>query len=89
MPSILPLAKAPSSAMRAFSDTRPVKVDRNIDVVPLGLEFRMAFGANVRFGKHVEIQHNGKDQNRNSNKIPRNVEVISKPIDLTRREHKS
>jgi hypothetical protein len=68
--------------MRAFCDTGAVEMNRDIYLIPLGLKFGFTFGADIGFGNHSEIQNNEQNQYRHGNKVPRDIEVAAKPIDL-------
>ena len=82
-------AKSFSPAIRTFCDARIVKMDRNIYLIPFRLELGFAFRADIRLGNHNEIQSNKQNKYRNNYKIPRNIEMTSKPIDPTRSKQKS
>ena len=58
-------------------------MDRDIYLIPFRLELGFAFRADIRLGNHNEIQNNKQNKYRNSYKIPRNIEMASKPIDPT------
>ena len=68
--------------MRTFCDARAVKMNRDIQLIPFGLEFGFAFGANIGLGYHNEIQNDEQNKYRHGNKVPRDIEVAAKPIDL-------
>ena len=64
-------------------------MDRDIYLIPFRLEFGFAFRADIRLGNHNEIQSNKQNKYRNNYKIPRNIGMASKPIDLTGSKQKS
>ena len=64
-------------------------MDRDIYLIPFGLEFGFAFGADIGLGNHNAIQNNEQNKYRNGYKIPRNIKVTAKPIHLTGSKHKS
>ena len=64
-------------------------MDRDIYLIPFGLEFGFAFGADIGFRNHNKIQDGKQNEYRNDYKIPRNIEMASKPIDPAGRKHKS
>ncbi len=88
-PLILFLTKSFFSAIRTLSYTGSANMDRNVRLIPFWLEFGFAFGTNVCLGNYNEIRYNENNKYRNSYKIPLNVIVTAKPINATRREHKS
>lgn len=79
-------AKAFSAAMGAFGDSLAVHVYADGKIVPLRLDFGLAFGANVGAGKNDQIGHsNGYDDKENCrkyNRVPRRLHRFPKPIDL-------
>ena len=89
MPLIFSLAKPFSSAFRTFCNSRIAKMDRDIYLIPFRLELGFAFRADIRLGNHNEIQSNKQNKYRNNYKIPRNIEMASKPIDPTGSKQKS
>ena len=62
-------------------------MDRDIYLIPFRLELGFAFRADIRLGNHNEIQSNKQNKYRNNYKIPRDIEMATKPINLTRRKH--
>ena len=77
------LAKAFSSAFGAFGDSFSAHMDGYVQLMGLGFKFRLAVGADIRFGHEYDVSENGYQQNGNGNVIPRNVKSIAKPIHLT------
>ena len=61
----------------------------NIYLIPFGLEFGFTFGADIGFINHNKIQDDKQNEYRNDYKIPRNIEMASKPIAPAGRKHKS
>ena len=72
--------------MGAFGNAFAVHVYTDGIIVPLRLDFGLAFGANVGAGKNDQIGHsNGYDDKENSrkyNRVPRRLHRFPKPIDL-------
>ena len=89
MPLIFSLTKSFSSAIWTFCDARIIEMDCNIYLIPFGFEFGFTFWTNVCFRYYNYIQDNKQDKYGNGYKIPRNIEMTAKPINLTGREHKS
>ena len=89
MPLIFSLTKSFSSAIWTFCDARIIEMDCNIYLIPLGFEFGFTFWTNVCFRYYNYIQDNKQDKYGNGYKIPRDIEMATKPIHLTGWEHKS
>ena len=89
MPLIFCFAKSFSPAIRTFCDAIAVKMDCNIELIPFWLEFGFAFRAYVCFGYHNHIQNDKQDNYGNGYKIPWNIKMTAKPINLTGGKHKS
>ena len=89
MPLVFSFAKTLSSAIRTLCNASAVKMDCNIDLIPFWLEFGFAFRAHVCFGYHNHIQNDKQDNYGNGYKIPRNIEMASKPIDPTGSKQKN
>ena len=83
MPLIFSLTKSFSSAIWTFCDARIIEMDYNIYLMPLGFEFGFTFGTNVCFRYYNYIQDNKQDKYGNGYKIPRDIEMATKPIRLT------
>lgn len=83
MPLIFSLTKSFSSAIWTFCDARIIEMDYNIYLIPLGFEFGFTFGTNVCFRYYNYIQDNKQDKYGNGYKIPRDIEMATKPIRLT------
>ena len=83
------LTKSFSSAIWAFCDTRTVAMNSDIYLIPFRLKFGFAFRADIRLENHNAVQNNGQDKYRDCYKIPRDIEMATKPINLTRRKHES
>ena len=89
MTLIFSLTKSFSSAIWTFCDARIIEMDCNIYLIPLGFEFGFTFRAYVCFGYHNHIQNDKQDNYWNGYKIPWNIKVTAKPINLTGGKHKS
>ena len=83
MPLIFSLTKSFSSAIWAFCDARIIEMDCNIYLIPFGFEFGFTFWTNVCFRYYNYIQDNKQDKYGNGYKIPRDIEMATKPIHLT------
>ena len=83
MPLIFSLTKSFSSAIWTFCDARIIEMDCNIYLIPLGFEFGFTFWTNVCFRYYNYIQDNKQDKYGNGYKIPRDIEMATKPIHLT------
>ena len=62
-------------------------MNSDIYLIPFRLKFGFAFRADIRLGNHNAVQNNGQDKYRDCYKIPRDIEMATKPINLTRRKH--
>jgi len=89
MPLVFPFAKTLSSAIRTLCNASAVKMYCNINLIPFRLEFGFTFRAYVCLGYHNHIQNDKQDNYGNGYKIPWNIKVTAKPINLTGWEHKS
>ena len=83
MPLIFSLTKSFSSAIWTFCDARIIEMDCNIYLIPFGFEFGFTFWTNVCFRYYNYIQDNKQDKYGNGYKIPRDIEMATKPIHLT------
>ena len=80
---IFSLTKSFSSAIWTFCDARIIEMDCNIYLIPFGFEFGFTFWTNVCFRYYNYIQDNKQDKYGNGYKIPRDIEMATKPIHLT------
>ena len=74
------LAKAFLPAIRAFCKSFIVYVDGDQEVIPFGLKFRAAMGADIRAANDTEVGCNCNDGNGQSDVKPRHVIGLGKPI---------
>ena len=79
---ILPLgfAKALSTAVRAFGESLTVHVDSHRQLIGLGLEFRMATGADKGSRHQYDVTAHGDQGDGNGNIVPRHVSGLTKPV---------
>ena len=83
MPLIFFLAESSSSTIWTFCDARTIEMDGNIYLIPFGFEFGVTFWTNVCVRYDHDIQDNKQDTYGNGDKIPRDIEMATKPIHLT------
>lgn len=75
-------AKSLVATLGTSADSFAHVVDRSVEVMPFGLKFGVALGANKGLGHNYNISQNQNYRNGNGYNVPLDVSSLSKPIYL-------